>query len=243
MPVNSTSPSGRAAAGTTSSMRGSGKASAGWVRERGMADLDPDAAKRMRHPKHTARRQHRRRRCPSLRAGLQLTGGKRLGDVEEPEEDQGNQPVTPVGRAAQQGDPLAGDLVDDHESRIMPAAFASGDGGRGNAESDGQRRSRKMKRTQSMRGAGCRRPARHAAHSSTAATEPQVPGPGLPKPAPKKVATVQAHSGLLRGAARRDGIGTLRGALAAISSFASLCCGLRPGRPDLRELRDRAPEN
>jgi len=26
-----------------------------------------------------------------------------------------------------------------------------------------------------------------------AATEPQVPGPGFPKPAPKKVATIQAH--------------------------------------------------
>src|SRR5580658_9319902 len=33
----------------------------------------------------------------------------------------------------------------------------------------------------------------YAAQSRTAATEPQVPGPGLPKPAPKKVATAQAH--------------------------------------------------
>ena len=32
-----------------------------------------------------------------------------------------------------------------------------------------------------------------AAQRRTAATEPQVPGPGLPKPAPKKVATVHAH--------------------------------------------------
>ena len=32
-----------------------------------------------------------------------------------------------------------------------------------------------------------------AAQRSTAATEPQVPGPGLPSPAPKKVATVQAQ--------------------------------------------------
>src|ERR1035437_5771299 len=31
------------------------------------------------------------------------------------------------------------------------------------------------------------------AQMSTAATEPQVPGPGLPRPAPKKVATVQAQ--------------------------------------------------
>src|ERR1700757_1587759 len=33
--------------------------------------------------------------------------------------------------------------------------------------------------------------------SRTAATEPQVPGPGLPSPTPKKVATDQAH-GVLR---------------------------------------------
>ena len=32
-----------------------------------------------------------------------------------------------------------------------------------------------------------------APQSRTAATEPQVPGPGLPNPAPKKVAIVQAH--------------------------------------------------
>jgi hypothetical protein len=33
----------------------------------------------------------------------------------------------------------------------------------------------------------------NAAQRRTAATEPQVPGPGLPKPAPKKVAMVQAQ--------------------------------------------------
>ena len=32
-----------------------------------------------------------------------------------------------------------------------------------------------------------------AAQMRSAATEPQVPGPGLPRPAPKKVATVQAQ--------------------------------------------------
>ena len=34
-------------------------------------------------------------------------------------------------------------------------------------------------------------------HSETAATEPQVPGPGLPSPTPKNVATDHAH-GVLR---------------------------------------------
>src|ERR1035437_3990092 len=38
------------------------------------------------------------------------------------------------------------------------------------------------------------RPQATAAQRRTAATEPQVPGPGLPRPAPKKVATVQAHN-------------------------------------------------
>jgi len=44
----------------------------------------------------------------------------------------------------------------------------------------------------SVCGVGCK-PHAKAAQRSTAATEPQVPGPGLPKPAPKNVATVQAH--------------------------------------------------
>src|SRR5258708_5534786 len=38
-----------------------------------------------------------------------------------------------------------------------------------------------------------------APQRSTAATDPQVPGPGLPRPTPKNVATVHAH-GVLRAA-------------------------------------------
>ena len=48
---------------------------------------------------------------------FKLADGKGLGDVEEAEEDEGDEGVTPVGGAAEQGDPLAGDFVDDHELR------------------------------------------------------------------------------------------------------------------------------
>src|SRR5215469_2507594 len=54
---------------------------------------------------------------------------------------------------------------------------------------------RTMPITRAMRsamGAGWKSQAK-AAQRRTAAMEPQVPGPGLSRPAPKKVATVQAH--------------------------------------------------
>ena len=50
------------------------------------------------------------------------------------------------------------------------------------------RRSAEFRRS----GLGCA-PKAKAAQRSSAATDPQVPGPGLPRPAPKKVATVQAQ--------------------------------------------------
>ena len=44
--------------------------------------------------------------------------------------------MTPVGGAAEEGDPLAGDLVDDHELRVVAAGFAGDDGGGGDAEDE-----------------------------------------------------------------------------------------------------------
>ena len=54
-----------------------------------------------------------------------------------PEEGEGNQSVLPGGTAANEGDPLAGNLVNDNKTRILEATLASRDGGRWNAQRDG----------------------------------------------------------------------------------------------------------
>src|SRR5580698_9542390 len=76
---------------------------------------------------------------PAFRQALKLAGGKRLGDIEEAEEDEGEDGGDPVGRAEEQGDPLAGNFVDDDKAGIVTAAFAGGDGGRGHSKKDGER--------------------------------------------------------------------------------------------------------
>jgi hypothetical protein len=58
--------------------------------------------------------------------------------------------VTPVEGAAEQGDPLAGDFVDDDELRVVAAAFAGNDGGGGDAE-DERGRCRRGAREQGVR--------------------------------------------------------------------------------------------
>src|ERR1035437_1905024 len=58
------------------------------------------------------------------------------------------------------------------------------------------------------------------AQMSTAATEPQVPGPGLPRPAPKKVATVQAQR-VLPAAGRELGASVVMGISVAATAQAS----------------------
>jgi hypothetical protein len=45
--------------------------------------------------------------------------------------------MAPVGGAAEKSNPLAGHFVDDHEARVVPAAFASGNRSGGNAYCDG----------------------------------------------------------------------------------------------------------
>ena len=118
--------------------------------------------------------------APAVGKALELADGKGLGDVEEAEEDESDEGVTPVDGAAEQGDPLAGDFVDDDEAGVVAAGLAGDDGGGGDAE----RRARATmpaSRTseQRLRGRDGRSTAK-AAQRSTAATEPQVPGPGLP---------------------------------------------------------------
>ena len=93
--------------------------------------------------------------CPSIQPGghiveddapafgefFQLADGKGLVDVEEAKEQQRQENVLPVVRGpgeGEQGDPLAGDFVDDDEAGVFAAAFTGGDGGCGDSEADGK---------------------------------------------------------------------------------------------------------
>ena len=74
--------------------------------------------------------------APAFGEIFKLADGEGFGDVEEAEENEGDQGVAQVEGAEEQGDPLAGDLVDDHELRVVAAGFAGDDGGGGDSEDD-----------------------------------------------------------------------------------------------------------
>jgi len=76
--------------------------------------------------------------APAFGEILEPADGEGLGDIEEAKENEGDEGVTPVGAAAEEGDPLAGDFVDDYELGIVAAGLALDDGGRGNAEDEGE---------------------------------------------------------------------------------------------------------
>jgi hypothetical protein len=74
--------------------------------------------------------------APAFRKAFKLADGKGLGDVEEAKEDQSDEGVAEVEGAEEEGDPLAGDFVDDDKLRIFAAGFASDDSGGGDAEDE-----------------------------------------------------------------------------------------------------------
>src|SRR5215831_13351781 len=98
------------------------------------ADLDPKPQKRGNNPSIQPRGNVVEDDAPACGKALQLPRGERLGNVEEPEKDERDESMAPVGRAAKQGDPLAGYLIDDHEPWIVAAALTCGDGGGGHAK-------------------------------------------------------------------------------------------------------------
>src|ERR1035438_2440215 len=111
-PVSSTSPRGRQAAGSIESMRGSGRISGtdwGWLR--GMSN--PDAQQGCYTQSIQPRCHIVEDNAPAFGQAFKLTDGKGLGDVEEAEENEGDQSVTPIEGAEEQGDPLSGNFVDD----------------------------------------------------------------------------------------------------------------------------------
>jgi len=68
---------------------------------------------------------------------FELADGRRFEDVEGAEENQGDRGMLPVGGDRDQGDELAGDLVDDDMAGIFAARFARDDGGGGDADQCG----------------------------------------------------------------------------------------------------------
>ena len=72
--------------------------------------------------------------APAAGQVFKPANGKGLGDVEEAEEEESDQCVVQVEGAEEQGDPLAGDFIDDDELRVVAAAFAGNDGGGRDAE-------------------------------------------------------------------------------------------------------------
>jgi hypothetical protein len=71
--------------------------------------------------------------APACREAFEAADWERLGDVEEAEENEGDQSVTPVGRAEEEGDPLACHFVDDDKAGVVTAALARCDGSSGYA--------------------------------------------------------------------------------------------------------------
>ena len=77
---------------------------------------------------------------------------KWLGHVEEAKKNESYQGVTPVGVAAEERDPLACDLIDDHKLRIVAAGFAGDDGGGGDADQQRERDADEQGDQQRLRG-------------------------------------------------------------------------------------------
>ena len=74
--------------------------------------------------------------APAFGKEFDLADWRRLGDVEEAEEDEPDDRVFPTGRGGNEGDPLADDLVGDDDLGVFAAALA-GDDGRG-GDGDGE---------------------------------------------------------------------------------------------------------
>src|SRR6185437_3700689 len=128
-PLTSISPRGSAAAGEKWSMRGPEPLSASvWGRKRGMwkgaMALKPKAQQRGYSPSIQPCGKVIEDDAPAFRQRLQLPRRPRLGDVEEPKKHQRDKSVLPIGGAAEQRYPLAGNLVNDHKPRIFPSALA-----------------------------------------------------------------------------------------------------------------------
>ena len=71
------------------------------------------------------------------RDALELADGRRLEDIEETEEEEGDGGVLPVRADGDEGDELAGDFIDDDVPGVFTAGLAGDDRGGGYACSGG----------------------------------------------------------------------------------------------------------
>ena len=69
---------------------------------------------------------------------FELADGPGFEDVEEAEEEESEDGVRPVGGAEDEGDELAGYLVDDYVAGVFAAGFAGYYGGGGDADQRGE---------------------------------------------------------------------------------------------------------
>jgi hypothetical protein len=76
--------------------------------------------------------------APAAGKALEAPHGKWFDDIEEAKEYESDEAVLPIGGAEKQGDPLAGDFIDDDVLGIVAAAFALDDRGSGNAEEESE---------------------------------------------------------------------------------------------------------
>ena len=103
--------------------------------------------------------------------GFEPADGPGLPDVEEAEEDEGEEGVGPVGAHGDEGEPLAGDLVDDDEAGVFAAGFAGDDGCGGDADERGEDAAAAVAKAE-LRDAWDGRRVRRRTRGASAATEP-----------------------------------------------------------------------
>lgn|GEM_PF-6741916 len=75
--------------------------------------------------------------APATGKALEAAYRKWFDDVEEAKEYESDEAMTPIDGTEKQGDPLAGDFIDDDALGIVSTAFALDSGGSGNAEEEG----------------------------------------------------------------------------------------------------------
>ena len=100
---------------------------------------EPDAQKRRYTKSIQASRHIVEDDAPTAGKALETADGERLGYVEEAKEYESDEAVTPIGGAEKQGDPLAGDFIDDDALGIVAAAFALDHRGSGDAEEESEK--------------------------------------------------------------------------------------------------------
>ena len=236
-PVSSTSPSGNAAAGTTSSTRGSGERLRSGLEVMGHINpLNPYAHQRRYTQSIQARGHVVENNAPASGQPFQPPHRKRLGDVEQAKENQRDQAMTPIGGLPSSAIHWPATSSMTTKPGSCASAFALHNGGRGDCRARSRARCRwpapaTMPVVREMQPPGCGGPQQHrrnrapgaGAGLAVASAEERRDGPG-----PQCVFPAWFWTRSLR-----------RGISALIRASAVRLAGL--ARPDLPAPRDREP--